>query len=45
MGRSARSGGIGDCSSGDVDILVKLAVLTEECGEVSPRPSLDAKPD
>lgn len=36
--------GIGDCSSGDVDILVKLAVLTEECGEVS-RAVLDAKPD
>jgi hypothetical protein len=36
--------GIGDCSSGDVDIVVKMAVLTEECGEVA-RAVLDAKPD
>jgi hypothetical protein len=36
--------GVGDCSSGDVDITVKMAVLTEECGEVA-RAVLDAKPD
>lgn len=27
--------GIGDCSSPDVALIVKTAVLTEECGEVA----------
>ncbi len=27
--------GIGDCSSSDVPPIVKVAVLTEECGEVA----------
>lgn len=36
--------GVGDCSSGGVDVVVKMAVLTEECGEVA-RAVLDAKPD
>lgn len=36
--------GYGDCSSDDVDPMVKVAVLTEECGEVS-RAALDRKPE
>ena len=35
--------GSGDCSSDDVYVTVKLAVLTEECGEVA-RAVLDRKP-
>jgi NTP pyrophosphatase (non-canonical NTP hydrolase) len=35
--------GAGDCSSPHVDPLVKLAVLTEECGEVA-RAVLDRTP-
>jgi len=27
--------GYGDCSSTDVPVIVKVAVLTEECGEVA----------
>lgn len=27
--------GVGDCSSDDVDAIVKAAVLAEECGEVA----------
>jgi hypothetical protein len=36
--------GVGDCSSADVPTLVKLAVLTEEVGEVS-RAILDQSGD
>jgi NTP pyrophosphatase (non-canonical NTP hydrolase) len=36
--------GYGDCSSDGVPVTVKMAVLTEECGEVS-RAVLDRKPD
>ena len=36
--------GVGDCSSHEVDEPVKLAVLSEECGEVA-RAMLDRKPD
>ena len=33
--------GTGDCSSPDVPIMVKVAVLSEECGEVA-RAALDS---
>lgn len=36
--------GVGDCSSKDVNPLVKLGVLTEECGEVA-RALLDGSPE
>lgn len=36
--------GVGDCSSSDVAEAVKVAVLTEECGEVS-RAVLDHDPE
>jgi hypothetical protein len=36
--------GHGDCSSPDVPLMVKVAVLTEECGEVA-RAALDCDPD
>ncbi len=35
--------GQGDCSSADVPLMVKVAVLAEECGEVA-RAALDGKP-
>jgi hypothetical protein len=40
----AHDWGYGDCSSDGVHSMVKMAVLTEECGEVS-RAVLDRKPD
>ena len=36
--------GQGDCSSPDVPLMVKVAVLAEECGEVA-RAALDGKTD
>ncbi len=36
--------GQGDCSSANVPLMVKVAVLAEECGEVA-RAALDGKPD
>jgi hypothetical protein len=36
--------GQGDCSSADVPLMVKVAVLAEECGEVA-RAALDGKPE
>lgn len=36
--------GQGDCSSPAVPLMVKVAVLAEECGEVA-RAALDGKPD
>lgn len=36
--------GFGDCSSPDVHVMVKVAVLTEECGEVA-RAALECDSD
>ena len=36
--------GQGDCSSSGVPLMVKVAVLAEECGEVA-RAALDGKPE
>jgi hypothetical protein len=36
--------GFGDCSSPDVPVMVKVAVLAEECGEVA-RAALDGNPN